>query len=170
MRRQLAATILALNCLWSQPMRAQSREVFRDGSALRIETTTDRLFQGTVLTGARDSIRLRQDIRDSVIVVPVADVRSISVLRANRGRGAKRGLLLGSGVALALTAALTAANAHSDEATSVIGLLLALPATLLGGGIGAGIGAALATPEWSAPVQLHADGRRRASLAVRYRF
>ena len=141
----------------------------RAGTTVRIETSTNRVFRGALLDGPRDSLRLRQDVRDSIIAVPLASVRTYSVLRTNRGRGARRGLVIGGGVALGIVGLLTAANSN-EEAALEVGMLLALPATLLGGGIGAGVGASLATPEWSAPVALRASRRDGLSLQVGIRF
>jgi hypothetical protein len=101
--------------------------------------------------------------------VPVTVVRTYSVLRADRRHGAQRGFLIGGGVALGIVAGLTAAN-KSEIAAVPIGLVLALPVPLIGGGIGAGIGASLTTPEWSAPVGLHASRPRALTLALSYRF
>ena len=168
MYRLLLASLLALTAVVA-PLDAQSTWPVRVGSEVRIETSTNRVFRGSVLDGSRDSIRLRQSIRDSIVAVPVTAVLTYSVLRADRRHGAKRGFLIGGGVALGIVAALTAAN--TDEIAAVpLGLVLALPVGLIGGGIGAGIGASLSTPEWSAPVGLHAGWPRALTLAVRYRF
>ena len=169
MHRLMLVGVLALAPV-SLPLRAQSPLPVRAGSAVRIETSTNRVFRGTLLDGSADSIRLRQAIPDSTIAVPSGVVRTYSVLHADRRHGAKRGFLIGGGVALGLAAVLTAANANDDASAVPIGLLLAIPAALLGSGLGAGIGAALTTPEWGPPVVLHASGRGRLSLEVGYRF
>lgn len=169
MFRLMLASVIALASAAS-PLHAQSTWPVRTGTEVRIETSTDRVFRGALLDGSQDTIRLRQYIRDSVIAVPLALVRTFSVLRADRWHGAKRGFLLGSGLGLGLVAVLTAANANDDAAAVPIGLVLALPVALLGGGIGAGVGASLATPAWSAPVRLYASRRDGLSLAVNYRF
>lgn len=167
-RRVLAMLLARLQA--SATLSPQSTWPVRAGTEIRIETSTDRVFRGSLLEGSRDSIRLRQSIRDSIIAVPVTVVRTYSALRSNRGRGAKRGLLVGAGAALGLVAAITVANRNDDTAAHVTGPLLALPAALLGGVIGVGIGASLAKPEWSTPTALHASRRRALSLAISYRF
>ncbi|MBC7841131.1 MAG: hypothetical protein H7099_02405 [Gemmatimonadaceae bacterium] len=101
--------------------------------------------------------------------MPLTLARTYSVLRVDRRHGAKRGFLIGGGIALGVVAALTAANTNENGAVP-IGLVLAVPVALLGGGLGAGIGAALAAPEWSAPASLYASRRSGLSLAVGFRY
>lgn len=168
MYRLVLASLLALTP-GVAPLGAQATWPVREGSEVRIETAANRVFRGSLLDGSRDSIRLRQAIRDSIVVVPVTAVLTYSVLRADRRRGAKRGFLIGAGVALGMVAALTAANTNEIAAVP-IGLVLALPVGLIGGGVGAGIGASLRAPAWSAPVALHASRPRALTLAVSYRF
>jgi hypothetical protein len=168
MHRLGLASLIALTPVVA-PLGAQSTWPVREGTEVRIETSTNRVFRGSLLDGPSDSIRLRQSTRDSIIAVPVTVVRTYSVLRADRRHGARRGFLIGGGVALGIVAGLTAANTNETAAVP-IGLVLALPFALIGGGIGAGVGAALTTPEWSAPVGLHASRPRALTFALSYRF
>ncbi len=152
------------------PLHGQSRVPVRTGSEIRVETTGDRVFRGALLDGSADSIRLRQANRDSVIAVPLAAVRSYSVLRTDRQRGANRGFLIGGGVALGLVAVLTAANAGDDDISVHVGLIAALPAALVGGGIGATVGAALAPSTWGESVYLQASRTGGFGLGLARRF
>lgn len=152
------------------PLCAQAPFPIREGSEIRIETNTDRVFRGTVLGGSPDSIRLRQVFRDSVVAVPLLAVQRYSVRRADRRSGAKRGFLIGGSVALGVVALLTAANANREDLSLQIGLISAVPVALVGGGLGATVGAALAPATWGESVRLHASRTGPVSLGLTRRF
>lgn len=167
MRRILVLTVFWLGVCASR-LCAQAPLPIRAGSEVRIETTAGRLFRGTLLEATRDSVRLSQAIRDSVITLPGSALSAYSVLQIDRWRGARRGFLIGGVIGLGLVLGFTAANASDDDVSAQIGLLAALPIGLLSGGLGAGIGAALAPTSWSDPVQLRVA--RHAGVSVGFAF
>ena len=152
------------------PLRGQSRLPVSAGSEIRVETTTNRSFRGTLLEGSTDSIRLRQVVRDSVVAIPHEAVLSYSVLTADRRRGAKRGFLIGGGVALGLVTLLTAVNSRGDDLSAQVGLISALPVALVGGGLGATIGVVLAPATWRESVRLHVNRTGGFALGLSRRF
>jgi hypothetical protein len=171
-----AAFLVALTLSVSCPHRAPGQRVTEAlvGSRVRLETTNGAQAIGTIVSVDADSIRLESNRQNSPISLPRADVLSYDVSAGReRGRGAKRGAIVGGGLGLALVVASLrndTATVHRRDSDLRQSVPIAVGITALG----AGIGAALAPERWE-------PGRRTAArirlvscprqcVALRYRF
>jgi hypothetical protein len=139
----------------STNLAAQTLDDIRTGARVRAEVPgpkKSRILTGQLVSRTPDTLQLRLDRSDEIVLVPVGQLRRLEVSReqhSGAGRGAKGGFLLGATMGLA--AGFSCDCGEAGLAAVTLGALLGG----LGTGLGALMGSGARVDEWT-PVILPA--------------
>jgi hypothetical protein len=149
--------------LGASVLRAQKLETLPVGTAMRIQTEVRSPVSGRFAWVRGDTLALTREPNGEEIRLSIPSIQSYAVRRPrSRGAGAKRGALIGGGVALALLAVSISADFATQSEGNVPSTFYVAPLALAAPLIGTGIGALTGRAPWQRRVQLvgSASGKR----------
>ena len=169
-----ASSVLVISSLLvfaSVPSNAQqmSMPLVRVGDLRRIELRDGRLVEGVVtdVDGRRFALRNRNE---PPVWLDRDSVRSYqNGLPPLKGRGARRGVLIGAGIAVAISGVSLYLDSRPSD-SYVKASIFVVPVSLLFPLIGAGIGASSASIRWEPVVMLTSADRAGMNVGLRLGF